>query len=104
MEEAVSEKRKAIAAAHGSDEDEQAHMSASRKDSSVTAQAKEGHNRGHAHFSLLNLSPNQCIIFLFCSLAGSCFSSPNFTNCSFPRELASILADYLRSHFSVSHQ
>ena len=33
------------------------------------------------------------------SIAGS---SPNFPNCSSPRELASVYAAYLRSHFSVS--
>ena len=29
-------------------------------------------------------------------------SSPNFSNCSSPRELALVFADYLRSHFSLS--
>ena len=39
------------------------------------------------------------------SIAGSpssCSSSPNFPNCSSPRESASVYAAYLRSHFSVS--
>ena len=39
------------------------------------------------------------------SFAGSpslSFSSPNFPNCSSPRESASVYAAYLRSHFSVS--
>ena len=39
------------------------------------------------------------------SIAGSPSSSspsPNFPNCSSPRELASVYAAYLRSHFSVS--
>ena len=39
---------------------------------------------------------------LFCLVAGSPFSSPNFPNCSSPRKSASVLADYLRSHFSLS--
>ena len=42
---------------------------------------------------------------LLCSIAGSPFSSSsssNFPNCYSPRELASIYAAYLRSHFSVS--
>ena len=40
------------------------------------------------------------------SIAGSpssFSSSPNFPNCSSPRESASVYAAYLRSHFSVSH-
>ena len=41
---------------------------------------------------------------LFYSVAvssSSSFSSPYFPNCSSPRELASVFADYLRSNFSV---
>ena len=39
----------------------------------------------------------------WCSIiAGSPSSSPNFPNCSSPRESASVYAAYLRSHFSVS--
>ena len=40
--------------------------------------------------------------FLLRSIAGSLSSSPNFPNCSSPRNLASIYAAYLRSHFSIS--
>ena len=40
MEGAVSEKRKAFAAAHRNDEDRQAYISASRRTSSVIAKAK----------------------------------------------------------------
>ena len=40
MEEPVSERRKAFAAAHRSDEDRQAHISASPRASSVIAKAK----------------------------------------------------------------
>ena len=40
VEEAVSERRKAFAAAHRSDEDRQAYISASRRASSVIAKAK----------------------------------------------------------------
>ena len=42
---------------------------------------------------------------LLCSITGSSSSSsssPNFPNCSSPRESALIYAAYLRSHFSVS--
>ena len=40
VEEAVSERRKAFTAAHRSDEDRQAYISASRRTSSVIAKAK----------------------------------------------------------------
>ena len=40
VEEAVSERRKAFATAHRSDEDRQAYISASRRDSSVIAKSK----------------------------------------------------------------
>ena len=40
MEEAVSKRRKACAAAHKSDEDRQAYFSATRRASSVIAKAK----------------------------------------------------------------
>ena len=36
--------------------------------------------------------------------SSSSSSSPNFPNCSSPRESASVYAAYLRSHFSVSQQ
>ena len=42
---------------------------------------------------------------LLCSIAGSpssSSSSPNFPKCSSTRELASVYATYLRSHFSIS--
>ena len=50
-----------------------------------------------------NLTPK--LYSLLRSIAGSrssSFSSPNFPNCSSPRESASVYAAYLRSHFSVS--
>ena len=45
--------------------------------------------------------------FLLRSIAGSpssSSSSPNFPNCSSPRESATVYAAYLRSHISVSQQ
>ena len=39
---------------------------------------------------------------LLCSIAGSPSSYSSSPNCSFPRELTSVYATYLRSHFSVS--
>ena len=48
---------------------------------------------------------SESFYFLPSSVAGSSTSSsfiPNFPNCSSPRMSASVYADYLRSHFSVS--
>ena len=80
VNEAVSERLKAFAAAHRSNEDRQAYITASRHASSVIAKG------------VLSLS--------FCCCSSS--SSPNFPNCFFPRDLALVFVDYLRSHFSVS--
>ena len=81
MESAVSERRKAFAAAHRSNEDRQICSSLSPKSNPKTV------------YSLL------------CSIAGSpssSSSSPNFPNCSSRKESALVYAAYLRSHFSVS--
>ena len=100
VEEAVSERRKAFTAAHRSDEDRQACISASRRVSSVIAKttAKAWQT------TCSSLSPNS-VQFLLCSIAGSpssSSSSPNFPSCSSPRESALVYVAYLRSHFSVS--
>ena len=104
MEEAVSERRKAFAAVYRSDEDRQAYISASRRASSVTAKAKA--EAWQTTCSSLSPKSNPTSIYsLLRSIAGSPFSSstsPNFPNCSSPRESASVYAAYLRSHFSVS--
>ena len=99
VEQAVSERRKAFAAAHRSDEDRQAYISASRRASSVIAKAKAE----PWQTTCSSLSPKS-VHSLFRYIAGSPFSpssSPNFPNCSSPRELASVYAAYLRFHFSV---
>ena len=102
MEEAVSERRKALAAAHISDEDRQALISASRRASSVIAKAEAWQT------TCSSLSPKsnpKSVHSLLRSIAGSSSSSsfsPNFSNCFSPREPASVYAAYLRSHFSVS--
>ena len=104
MESAVSERRKAFAAAHRSDEDRQAYISASRRTSSVIAKAKTEAWRTTCS-SLSPKSNPKSIDSFFRSIAGfpsSSSSSPNFPNCSSPRESASVYAAYLRSHFSVS--
>ena len=98
MESAVSERCKAFAAAHRSDEDRQAYISASRCASSVIAKAKVWHT------TCSSLSPKsnpKSVHSLVPSIAGSSFS-PNFPNCSSPWESALVYAAYLRSHFSVS--
>ena len=104
VEEAVSERRKAFAAAHRSDEDRQAYISASQRASSVIAKAKTVAWQTTCP-SLSPKSNPKPVHSLLRSIAGSSSSSsssPNFPNCSSPRESASVYAAYLRSHFSVS--
>ena len=104
MEEAVSERRKVFSAAYRSDEDCQANISVSRRASSVIAKAKAETWQTTCSF-LSPKSNSKSVYSLLCSVAGSSSSSsfsPNFPNGSFPRKLASVFADYLRSHFSVS--
>ena len=104
VEQAVSERRKAFAAAHRSDEDRQAYISTSRRASSVISKAKtEGWQTTCS--SLSPKSNPKFVHSLLCSIAGSPFrssSSPNFPNCSSSRESVSVYAAYLRSHFSIS--
>ena len=102
MESAVCKRRKAFAAAYRSDEDRQAYISASRRASSVIAKAKAE----AWQTTCTSLSPRsnpKSVHSLLRSIAGSpssSSSSPNFPNCSSPRESAYVA--YLRSHFSVS--
>ena len=104
VDSAVSERRKTFAAAHRSDEDRQTYISASRRASSVIAKAKTE----TWQTTCTSLSPRsnpKSVHSLLCSIAGSpssSSSSPNFLNCSSPRESASVYAACLRSHFSVS--
>ena len=104
VEGVVSERRKAFAAAHRSDEDCQTYISASRHASSVIAKAKA--EAWQTTFSsLLPKSNPKSVHSLLCSITGSpssSSSSPNFPNCSSPRKSASVYAPYLRSHFSVT--
>ena len=106
VEGAVSERRKAFAAAHRSVEDRQAYISASRRASSVIAKAKA--EAWQATCSSLSPKSNPKTVYsVLRSIAGSpssSSSSPNFPNCSSPRESASVFAAYLRFHFSVSQQ
>ena len=104
VESAVSERRKAFAAAHRSDEDCQAYISASRRASSVMAKVKA--EAWQTTCSSLSPKSNPKTVYsLLRSMAGSpssSSSSPNFLNCSSPRESASVYVAYVRSHFSVS--
>ena len=104
VESAVSERRKAFTAAHRSDENRQAYIFASLHASSVIAKAKAEAWQTTCSSFLPKFNPKS-VHSLLRSIAGSpssyCFS-PNFPNCSSPRELASVYAAYLRSHFSVS--
>ena len=104
VEEAVSERRKAFAAVHRSDEDRQAYISASRRASSVIAKAKAEAWQTTCS-SLSPRSNPKSVHSLLRSITGSSSlssSSPNFPSCFSPRESALIYAAYLRSHFSVS--
>ena len=60
------------------------------------------HGRRPALLFHLNLILNLCTLRSIAGSPSSSSSSPNFPNCSSPRELASVYAAYLRSHFSVS--
>ena len=99
VEQAVSERRKAFAAAHRSDEDRQAYISVSRRASSVIAKVKA--EAWQTTCSSLSPRSNlKSVHSLLRSIAGfpsSSSSSPNFSNCSSPRESASVYAVYLRS-------
>ena len=104
VNKAVSERHKAFAAAHRSDEDRQAFISAFRRASSVIAKAKA--EAWQVTCSSLSCKFNPKSIYsLLRSVAGSSSSSsssPNFPNYFSLRESASVFADYLRYHFSVS--
>ena len=104
MESAVSERRKALAAAHRSDEDRQAYIFASRRASSVIAKAKA--EAWQTTYSSLSPKSNPKTVYsLVSSIAGSLFSSsfaPNFPSCSSPRKSASVYSAHMKSHFSVS--
>ena len=102
VESAVSERRKAFAAAHRSDEDRQAYISASRRASSVIAKAKAEALQTTSS-SLSPKSNPKSVHSLFCYITGSPSSSPNFPNYSSSRESALVYDAYLRSHFLIFH-
>ena len=94
---AVSERCKTFAAAHRSDQDSQAYFSTSQHALSVIAKAKTEAWLTTC-YSLSPKSNLKTVYSLFCSIAGSpssSSSSPNFPNCSSPRESASVYAAYL---------
>ena len=104
MESALSERRKAFAAAHRSDENRQAYITASGRALSVIAKAKAEAWQTTCSSLSPRSNPKSAHSHLR-SIAGSSSSfssSPNFPSCSSPRESASVYAAYLRSHFSVS--
>ena len=101
VEGAVSERRKAFDAAHRSDEDRQAYISASRRVSLVIAKAKAVAWQTTCS-SLSPKSNSKSVCSLLRSVAGSPSSSSSCSNCSSPRESASVYATYLRSQISVS--
>ena len=83
-EEAITERRKIFAAAHRSDENHQAYISASRHASFVIAKAWQATCSSLFKF----------VYSLHRSVANSSSS---------PRESDSVFANFLRSHFSISH-
>ena len=83
-------RRKAFATAHRSDED--------RHFPTCLVSHCQGHGRRLALIYCPNLTLNLCTLFFVLSLA---YLLPLLI-CSSPRELASVFADYLRSHFSFS--
>ena len=88
VESAVSERPKTFVAAHKSDEDRQAYVSASRCASSVIAKAKA--EAWQTTCSSLSPTSNpKSVHSLLRSIAGSSSSSsssPNFSNCSTGRK------------------
>ena len=102
VEGAVSERRKAFAAAHRSDEDRQAYISASRRASSVIAKAEAWQTTCSSLSPRSNPKSVHSLLRYIAGSSSSSSSSLNFHNCSSPRESASVYAAYLRSHFSVS--
>ena len=99
--EALSASRKAFTAAHKSDENCQVYIFASRRASSVSAKAKA--EAWQTTCSSLSPKSNPKSVYsILRSAAGSSSSSPNFPNCSSPRESASAFANYLTPHLSVS--
>ena len=103
VEEAVSERRKAFTAAHRSDEDRQAYISASRRALSVIAKAKAGQGRRHALLSPPHLTLNLYTLFfaLLLALLPHLPTSPTVP-LQGNRLRALVFVNYLRSHFSVS--
>ena len=104
VKSAVNERRKSFAADHRSDKNRQAYISAFRRSSSVISKAKAEAWQTTCSSLSLKSNPKSVHSFLRC-IAGSpssFSSSPNFPNCYSPGELASVYADYIRSHFSVS--
>ena len=101
MEEAVSERRKAFAAAHRSHEDRQAYISASGCALSVIAKAKA--EAWQTTCSSLSPTSNpKSVHSLLRSIAGSpssSSSSPNFPNCcqTVPKVAYPMLKHILRS-------
>ena len=104
MESALSERRKVFASAHRSDENRQAYISASGRALSVIAKAKAEAWQTTCSSLSPRSSPKSVHSHLrhIAGSSSSFSSSPNFPNCSSPRESASVYAAYLRSHFSVS--
>ena len=89
-----------FAAAHKSDEDCQAYISASRHNSSVIAKAKaEVWQATSPSLSPRSNPKSEYSLLRFIAGSPSPSSSPNFPKCFSPTESTSLYANFLRSHF-----
>ena len=84
MENAVSQRRKAFATAHKSDEDQQAYISALRHARLSLLKPRLRHDRRHALLSLFILTLNLCILSFVLSLALLLHLSPPLTSPTVP--------------------
>ena len=100
MEDAVSERRKAFAAAHRSDEDRQAYISASQRDLYVITKAKA--EAWQSTCSSLSTKSNSNSLFpLLLALLPHLPSLLTFLTVPLPENWLLVFTACLRSHFSV---
>ena len=105
-EDAISERRKAFAAAHRSDEDRQAYIFVFRCASSVIAKATAEAWQATCSSLSPKSNPKSVHSLLRCITGSpsSSSSSPNFSNCSSPRVSALVFAYYRRFTFPFLSQ
>ena len=87
--------------ARRNNEDRRSYISASRYVLCIMAKAKAEVRQATCSSLPLKSDP-KFVYSLLRSVTGFSSSSSNFPNCSSPKKLASVFAEYLRSHFSVT--